>query len=564
MNEKFKNIYNLSKLYIKENDASLNIINFDTKKINKNSVLFWVYVILFFGILYLSSEVISYAIKIGKPEIFLNGFLLFIEIVIIIRTIMVSMNVFYFSKDIENILHLPIKPIEIIISKLNTIIFMNYEFELIFALAPLFIYGTFTNTKIIYFLNLFFILIIFPLFATMIVSIIMIVLMKTIKLFKNKDLMQMIISFVFVFIVMTFANKAIVYIFNNLEYIEQNQQLILNNINEKIIKVNNYFISVSPASNILQNNKVIINYLKLILVNSGALVLLMLIGNRVYLKQLLKANFYFKNKQSFLISNKKNRITKKIKKNKVGVSYIRKEFKTLVKNPLFFIQCVYPIIMMTIIISVLIIALVPIYRELIQKEEFVEMRESMKFDIEAVCIILGAVQIIGLFNYTSITTFSREGKNAFVMKILPISLYKQFIYKNIPQIFLNVLSSIVIFTIINLKIPEIGIRYICIMFGLSILLTIINSFILCLIDLIMPKLKWDAEYEILKNSKNKLLQYALIVFNILFLIFINDLFKKHNLNTSLGVFACILFFIIIILNLFIYKYKNKLYRKIAN
>ena len=250
MNEKFKNIYNLSKLYIKENDASLNIINFETKKINKNSVLFWVYVILFFGILYLSSEVISYAIKIGKPEIFLNGFLLFIEIAIIVRTIMVSMNVFYFSNDIENILHLPIKPIEIIISKLNTIIFMNYEFELIFALSPLFIYGTLTNAKIIYFLNLLFILIIFPLFATMIVSIIMIVLMKTIKLFKNKDLIKIIISFVLVFIVMTFANKAIEYTFNNIEYIEQNQQLILNNINEKIIKINNYFISLNPSDNI--------------------------------------------------------------------------------------------------------------------------------------------------------------------------------------------------------------------------------------------------------------------------------------------------------------------------
>ncbi len=561
MNEKFKNIYNLSKLYIKENDASLNIINFETKKINKNSVLFWVYVILFFGILYLSSEVISYAIKIGKPEIFLNGFLLFIEIAIIVRTIMVSMNVFYFSNDIENILHLPIKPIEIIISKLNTIIFMNYEFELIFALSPLFIYGTLTNAKIIYFLNLLFILIIFPLFATMIVSIIMIVLMKTIKLFKNKDLMQIIISFVLVFIVMTFANKAIEYTFNNIEYIEQNQQLILNNINEKIIKINNYFISLNPSANILQNNKKIINYLKLILVNIVAFILLMFIGNKLYLKQLLKANFYFKNKQSLLKSNKKNRI---IKKNKVGVSYIRKEFKTLIKNPLFFIQCVYPIIMMTVFISVLIIALVPTYRELIQKEEFAEMRESMRFDIEAVCIILGGVQIIGLFNYTSITAFSREGKNAFVIKLLPISLYKQFIYKNIPQIFLNILSSIVIFVIINLKIPEIGIKYICIMFGLSVLLTIINSFILCLIDLIMPKLKWDAEYEILKNSKNKLLQYALIVFNILFLIFINDLFKKHNLDISLGVFAVILIILVCIFNAVIYKYKNKLYRKITN
>ena len=95
------------------------------------------------------------------------------------------------------------------------------------------------------------------------------------------------------------------------------------------------------------------------------------------------------------------------------------------------------------------------------------------------------------------------------------------------------------------------------------MLTIINSFILCLIDLIMPKLKWDAEYEILKNSKNKLLQYVLIIFNILFLIFINDLFEKHNLNVSLGVLAGILIFILFIFNILILKFKNKLYKKIT-
>ena len=101
MEDKLKNIFNLSKLYIRENDASLNIFNMETKKFNKKSALFWVYVILIFGILYVSSEVISYMIKIGKPEIFINGFLLFLEVLIIMRTVMVSMNVFYFSKDIE-------------------------------------------------------------------------------------------------------------------------------------------------------------------------------------------------------------------------------------------------------------------------------------------------------------------------------------------------------------------------------------------------------------------------------------------------------------------------------
>ena len=560
MKDKLKNIFNLSKLFIRENDVNLKIINMETKKINKKSVLFWVYVILFFGIFYISSEVISYMVKIGKPEIFINGFLLFLEVLIIIRTVMVSMNVFYFSKDIENILHLPIKPIEILISKLSTIIFMNYEVEILIGIIPFFIYGIYTYAKLSYFFNLVLLLIFFPIFATLIVSIIMIVLMKTIKLFRNKDIMQIAISFILVFGIMFSAGKAIEYVFNNAEYIEDNQQLILNNINEKIIIINNYFLNINPSANILLKKgilNILINYLKLVIINILAFILFIFLGNKLYLKQLLKANFYYKKKK-----NKNIEINKKIKKNNIAISYIKKEIKQILKNPLFFIQSVYPVIMMTIMICVLISALVPAYNEILHREEYKEMLESLKFDIEAVCIILGVIQITGLFNYTSITSFSREGKNAYIMKVLPIGLYKQFIYKNIPQIVLNIISSIVILIVINFQIPAIGIKYILILFVLAFLITIINSNILCLIDLLMPRLEWDAEYEILKNNKNKLLQYVLIIFNILFLVFINKLFEKHNLNISLGVFAGLLICILIIFNVIINKYKNKLFKNI--
>ena len=560
MKDKLNNIFNLSKLFIRENDVNLKIINMETKKINKKSVLFWVYVILIFGLFYISSEVISYMVKIGKPEIFINGFLLFLEVLIIIRTVMVSMNVFYFSKDIENILHLPIKPIEILISKLSTIIFMNYELEILIGIIPFFIYGIYTYAKLSYFFNLVLLLIFFPIFATLIVSIIMIVLMKTIKLFRNKDIMQIAISFILVFGIMFSAGKAIEYVFNNAEYIEENQQLILNNINEKIIKINNYFLNINPSANILLSKEILskfINYLKLIIINFVALILFIFLGNKLYLKQLLKANFYTKKK-----NNKEIKLNKRAKRNKIRISYIKKEFKLILKNPLFFIQSVYPVIMMTIMICVLISALVPAYNEILHREEYKEMLESLKFDIEAVCIILGVIQITGLFNYTSITSFSREGKNAYIMKVLPIGLYKQFIYKNIPQIVLNIISSIVILIVINFQIPAIGIKYILILFVLSFLITIINSNILCLIDLLMPRLEWDAEYEILKNNKNKLLQYVLIIFNILFLVFINKLFEKHNLNISLGVFAGLLICILIIFNVIINKYKNKLFKNI--
>ena len=437
---------------------------------------------------------------------------------------------------------------------------MNYELEILIGIIPFFIYGIYTYAKLSYFFNLVLLLIFFPIFATLIVSIIMIVLMKTIKLFRNKDIMQIAISFILVFGIMFSAGKAIEYVFNNAEYIEENQQLILNNINEKIIKINNYFLNINPSANILLSKEILskfINYLKLIIINFVALILFIFLGNKLYLKQLLKANFYTKKK-----NNKEIKLNKRAKRNKIRISYIKKEFKLILKNPLFFIQSVYPVIMMTIMICVLISALVPAYNEILHREEYKEMLESLKFDIEAVCIILGVIQITGLFNYTSITSFSREGKNAYIMKVLPIGLYKQFIYKNIPQIVLNIISSIVILIVINFQIPAIGIKYILILFVLSFLITIINSNILCLIDLLMPRLEWDAEYEILKNNKNKLLQYVLIIFNILFLVFINKLFEKHNLNISLGVFAGLLICILIIFNVIINKYKNKLFKNI--
>ena len=197
-----------------------------------------------------------------------------------------------------------------------------------------------------------------------------------------------------------------------------------------------------------------------------------------------------------------------------------------------------------------------------QMEHFKERFKDLKFDIEAVCIITGLIQITTLFNYCSITAYSREGKYAYYLKTLPVGLHKQFIYKNISQIFLNTICAIIILIMINLEIPEISGEYFYTMFIISFLMIIINSFILTLIDLLMPKLEWDSEYEILKNSKNKLLQYVLIVFNILFLNYIEKIFKNYNLDKSLYILIGILFLILIIFNILFSKFKNKLYKNI--
>ncbi len=560
MESKLKNILNLSKIFIKENNNNLNIIDKENNRFNTKSLMFWVFVVLFFGISYISYEIIYYLIRVGKPEIFLNGYFLFLGILLAFQAIMLTTNIFYFSKDIENILPLPFKPIEILISKFNTLLFMLYGTELIFGLVPFIIYGLYADMRILFFINLILILIIFPIFIALIISTIMMIIMKTIKLFKNKDLMQLIISCILMILIMIFVNSAIKYVFNNQEQIENNSQLIINNINNKITEINNYLLIINPSINILQQKNIIIiifNFLKLIFINLIGFFIFIFFGNKLYLKQLLKANFYFKNKK-----NKKIKLNKKIKKNKICISYIKKEFKILLKNPLFFMQSIYPVILTTVLICILMIVLIPKITDILQAEEYKEMMSELKFDIEAVCIILGLTQIVGLLNYSSVTAFSREGKNAFIMKYLPISLHKQFIYKNVPQIFVNTICTIIILIVIAYEIPAINLNYIFIIFSLAFLLILINSFILSLIDLLMPKIKWDSEYEILKNNKNKLLQYVLIILNILFLIYIKNIFEDYNLNKSLIIFAIILIFIFIIINLIINKLKNKLFNKI--
>ena len=550
-----RNIFNLSKIFIKENDNSLKIIDDKNKTINKKSVLFWAYVILFFGSFYISSKILDYTVAINKPEIFLNGILLFLQIVIISRTIMISINIFYHSKDIEAILHLPFKHTEILISKFNTILFMNYELELLLGIVPIYIYQIRVYEKAPSIINLIFALTIFPIFTTLISSIIIIILMKIVtKFIKNRDIMQKIIIFILLFILILGIYTIISYVFKNQDFLNAKD------INEKIVDINSYFLNINPTAEVLQKkgfSTKLIYYIVLFVINSISFLAFIFIGKKIYLEQLLKAKFYYKN-----IKNKKINLNKECKKNRIAKSYIKKEFKLLTKNPLFFIRSIYPVITLTAIVSILLIVLTPILKKIIYLEEAKDFFETLRFNMEDVCIIIGIVQSIGLFNYTSITSFSREGKNASIIKTLPISLYKQFIYKNIPQIFINIICSIIIFLVINFQIQEIGIKYIFIMISLSIMLTIINSFILCLIDLLMPKLDWEGEYEILKNNKNKLLQYVLIIFNIIFFINVNNVLKNYNLDISL--FALFLFVIIvfIVLNIYIYKLKDKLFYKI--
>lgn len=561
---KLKKIIDLTKIFLKDSYQNMNLINKEKNKINKKSVYVWGIVIICLALFYISNEIISKLRSIGQESIFLNIYFLILTVLIIFQTILVCTNIFYFSKDIEFILPLPIKSEELLIAKFCTLVCTLYISEIIFGIIPISMYGILTNATFLFFIYEFLIFATFPIFLAIGVSIIMMFVMKISRFIKNKDLFQVIITLLLLIVMFLIEYKCIGSIFldyNQSDITTEQQQIIerIEEFNNRIKISNKYFLVVNPSIKILEKNdfKSILELIKIILIDIISFGIFIFIGKITYLKDILKNTAYLKNNK-----NKKINLYKKSKKKNIGKSYMIKEFKSLFRNPMFFMQCVYPVLIFLVTIIIMSVILVPKLEELFNNEEFIKSIGSLSFDLSVVYLILGGIQILFMMSITSLTAISREGKQAIVMKYLPISYYKQFIYKGIPQIFINMISIIVILSLVFICIPSINVLTKIIMFILAILLNIINSYSMLIVDLIRPKLEWDTEYEVFKQNNNKIFQYAFSVIIILLLMYFNNIFKDVEINTALMITSLILLILIILILFIVKKIENKLLNKI--
>lgn len=559
-----KKIIQLSKIFIKDYFQNLYIFNKDTKKINKKSSFTWLLGITAFVIALLSFKIINLLNDNGQAMIFLKIYFPIIATIFMFQTILVCSNVLFFSKDLEYIVPLPIKPIELLIAKFNNIISITYSLELLFLAVPLLMYGIIVAPTIIYYLTMILVLILFPIFLVTIICIIMIFVMQISKFVKNKDIFQIIIVTI-VSLIMIFTEIYIIKsIFNDNVIDEEidsgNSVLVGEAFNNKLDKLNNYFIIINPCISLLTEftvTNIFLQLLKLILISAIAFIIFIFFGKLVYLKNLLKNMEYISKKKN------NNKIVKnKYIKNKIKNSYIKNEFVKIMKEPTFFIQCILQYIFIILIMLYVVNLFFPIFMKSLQQENILNTVEINEFALQCMGIIIIIIQIMFMLGNLSRTSISREGKNAIVMKYIPISLYKQFLWKNIPEILINTLAIIGMTVVIAINIPRISTLYYIAGIIIAMLLNIINSFLMIVVDLRRPNLNWITETSALKNNKNKLYQYATTIIIILILIYLIKILKNVNIIMSLTIIIFSLFIILFIINKLIKNNINKLFKKI--
>lgn len=546
-------IKKLTKIFLKDYYQNLNIFNKKNNKLNKKSIYFWLIIIIIACISYISLESILYFNRLGEPILFLKIYLPIIATVSIFQLIMLISSVFYYSQDIKNIIYLPIKPTEIVISKFNTVIVIMYFMESLLLLIPLLMYGILIQKTIMYFIGAIISLAIFPILFTLIIGIITIILMQLSKII-NKDLLQLIIIFGLIMLLSLFVTKNIGGIINQ-ENITNIKEIT---INDKLNKINNNFIIINPIINLLINNNfkiIVINFSKLILLNIFAFIIFIFIGTKLYLKELL---IILDNKSNIKKINKKYKFKKenKIKK------YIKKDIKNMIKSPTFFIQNILQYIFIAIFFIIILNIFFPIIVQQIDADNMIEKMGLEEFKLQATLISVAIIQILFVFSNLSITAISREGKNAIFMKHIPISLYKQIKIKALPQMIIN--TIIILAIIIDVYFQQINIQFIYLLFVFitSMLINIINSYLLVLVDLNKPNLNWTNQESITKNSGNKLYQYVITIITFLILNYFVKILKNISYIKSMIIINIIFFIIFIIIKKYIKNNIKKIFKKI--
>lgn len=553
-----KKIFSLTNVFIKEFYQSLAIFDKKNKKFNKKSILFWLVAIVFIGITYISYEMITFLVDVGQKEIFLNLYFFILSIVILFQTILVCANIFFFSKDIEKVLHMPLRPVELLLAKFNTLLCMLYITEGILGLVPLTLYGMLTNSYFTFYLWELIILAIFPILFATVISTIVLLVMRLAKFIKNKEIFQFIIAIVMIILVCILEAKMI----NGLFGIQNDEQALqeFTSLSQKAEEAGKNFLVINPSIAILAKPfsvDTIISIIKIIAYNMICGILFVTIGKITYLKDILKNMISNTDKKRKTIDTEKD-----IKQYNRRKSYIIKELKMIIREPIYLIQCVFPVMIILVTIIILIVSVLPIIEEALQNETIKEAMQNLSFNMEVICDILIILQVLFSISNISLTAISREGKNAIFMKYIPIELYKQFVYKNIPQVLLNFFVTIVILGVIWYLVPSINIVYLFMIFIIAMLINLMNSYLMLIVDLRRPNLNWDTEYMVVKKSDNKFFQYALMIINILFLMYIAKILESTNILLGLVIETTIFALLFMILDRFIKKIQNKLFNKI--
>lgn len=549
-------VIKLTKIFLKNSFSNMDArMGISTK--SKSKIIVYGLLFLYFAglIIFLGYNLLDGLIAINQETIFVGMILFMIFGLAIIQTIFSSINILYFTKDSEYLLPLPLKPYQIILARTNVMLIAEYVIIFLIGFIPLVMYGILTGAGIVYYLTMILAVILVPILPVLLISMLVMFIMSFAKLTKNRNRFQLFATLLVlaIIIAISISTSGMKQDLTN----EEMAQMVVQ-ANGMIELVKGYIPTVDYLMEVLTTNSLftaIVEVLKTLGITIIGFIVYMLIAQKIYFKGLVGNLF------GGGASNTNKEINQKEYRNsKLYKSYVGKEFKNMARNPVFLMQCLIPAVLIPIIMVVVVYA--GLNSDGMGLEQITQMVQQMPTNTFFIaCIILGVIQFFTMFIYISITAISRDGENAVFMKYIPVSLYKQYMYKIIPNIIMNIVTIIITLGMAEylLNLP---VTTLIALFVVAIIMGILQSIVMIIVDLKRPKLNWDSEYAVAKQNLNLVFPVLLAMVNIVILVGFVYLLKDINVYVGVGILGILYIVATVITNKYLYNKQYELAERI--
>ncbi len=465
----------------------------------KENILGILAFLIVFGSIGAAMASFSYSItkqlqEINQAYTFTNILLLMNFFILFAKSVFESLNVLYFSKDLKVFLRMPIKPKNLLHSKMLNMIVSEYEMELIMLAIPMIVYGILTNVSLTFYIYMIAILLILPIIPILITSLVIAIIMRFTNKIKNKS------KVIYITLILTTLIVGVI-----TSSFNSQQDLSVSAVKNVILKANgvaetiaDYFVLIKPIMNTMLNYDNIDGLKNLIIYaieNIICYVFVIWFMSKIYLKGAIGATI---NSKKNTKSRDAELTIKDFKKKNKYRTYIAKELKTLVRTPIFCIECIIVPILYPFFIFFVIVGMTE-FASFVGLDLWGKIR-NVAVEPFGLAITLAVGQIFYMMNFTSIIAISRESQNAMITKFIPITLKKQFDLKIFLGMTFNMIASVLVTVFYYMCTNDWLVTII--IFVMLYLINRMGEKFKLLIDLHKPQLVWDTEYTMMKQNTN--------------------------------------------------------------
>ena len=426
--------------------------------------------------------------------------LLLLSLTTLILSLPFAMSVLFLAKDIEYLLPMPLSPWQIAGAKLCTVLLYEYITTAAVGLPMLAGIGTAAHHGIAYFLFAALVLLALPILPVIYGCLLGVLILPLTTKLRRKEAVTTLFS---ILIILLASGAGLLFSYFGETLGSLDIAAIITGNKQLLIQAEYIFPNLLLAGRALKSTDPAM-LLLYVLTAAAAILVFLLAGNRFYLKAVSGMNEVSQKREKLSAAEE----LRALKSSGIVKSCALREWKLLVRTPVYFLNCVLSAFLVSVILLVALI--VPLLGNMEELQKFLpqvsQLFQMFGTDQLSGVLMLTVFALTTLFctmNLSAATCISREGSNFIEMKYIPVPYKKQLQGKMLCAVSLSFAATLpytfwlvfagaaILKTPVWLLLPALAI---------NVFTVFTVSYFQLLGDLWKPKLSWTSEQAAVKQN----------------------------------------------------------------